>query len=1073
MECPRCRAENPPGHRFCSACGRKLARACAGCGFDNPAEARFCGGCGRPLEATPPAAAPDAPIAPSDGERRPVAVLFADLVGFTELSARLDAEDLKRLVELFYARADAVVASFGGTVDKHIGDAVMALFGAPIAHGDDPQRAVGAALEIHRALGETDTRHGPLAAHIGIAAGEVVAGGLAGGYTVLGESVNLAARLVGLAGPGETVISEGLRQALGPRLAATALPAQPLKGIEAPVRAWRVEGLAQTAAPVTPFVGRFHDRRLLSSMVAATQASGRGRLVVLRGEAGIGKSRLLDETAAEAERQGFASHKAYVLDFGAGKGHDAVSALIGSLLALAPGSDEAARRAAVDRALQERLIDETEQAPLEDLLDLPSAGERRLIYEAMDNATRLSRKQNLVAALIRRLGAQGPLLLAIEDLHWADPTTLGYVAAAAEATAQAPALLLVTTRPEGDPLDRAWRAGLAEAEVSTLDLAPLRAAEAAELAAAIMAPGDQRIAACIQRAQGNPLFLEQLLRHTADAAAEGVPASVQSVVLGRMDRLAPDDKAALQAAAVLGQRFVPEALAHLLGRPHVDCARLIEARLLKPDGAGLAFAHALIHDGVYASLLKSRRRTLHRKAADWFRGRDPVLEAEHLDRAEDPGAPGAYLAAATAHLAQFQPDRVQALARRGLELAQDPTVRAELAAALGEAAQGLGDTREALEAFRLAAGLLPLGPARLSSLLGVVNALSVLDRLEEALALLGEAEAEAERLGLAAMLARIHGLRGNILFPRGELDRCLAEHARALELAEAAGAVEEEVRAHGGLGDAYYMRGDIRRFAEHFDRCVTLARRHGFRRVEVANQPMRALAAMLDMAFEASLADASAAASLAVRVGHRRAEMIAEHIRFWDLAEMGELGDAMAAAERALAISRQLGARRFEPEGLMFLGQVRCTQGDQAGLDLLREAIQIARETPRYLLPTALGMLAMETGDPEERRRALAEGETLLAAGTVWHNRIFFNRYAIEASLKAGDAEAAERYAAALEKAATGPAPYLEFLAARGRALAACLRGHGDKAELERLRQTAAAHRWHAVIPALEAALAG
>lgn len=1072
MECPRCRAENPPGHRFCSACGLKLARACAACGFDNPADARFCGGCGRPLEAAPGAAAPDAGAAPSEGERRPVAILFADLVGFTELAARRDAEDLKRLVERFYAAADAAIADHGGTVDKHIGDAVMALFGAPVAHGDDASRAVRAALAIHRTLAQAGGEPDALRVHIGIAAGEVIAGGLAGGYTVLGESVNLAARLVGVAGPGETVVADGLRQMLGPRLAATALPARPLKGIEGPVMAWRVDGLVETVTPATPFVGRFQDRRLLSGLVAATAAGGHGRLVVLRGEAGIGKSRLLEETAAEAERQGFALHKAYVLDFGAGKGQEAVPALVRSLLGLAAGSDEEAHRATVERAARDKLVETAELAPLEDLLDLPSEGERRLIYEAMDNATRLARKQAVIGALIRRLAARRPLCLAIEDLHWADPTTLGYVAAAAEATAEAPALLLVTTRPEGDPFDRARRARLTEAEVSTLDLAPLRAEEAAELAAAIMAPGDARVAACIERAQGNPLFLEQLLRHTAGSAADGVPTSVQSVVLGRMDRLAPEDKAALQAAAVLGQRFAPQALAHLLDRPQVDGARLIEARMLKPDGADLAFVHALIRDGVYASLLKSRRRALHSKAAAWFRGRDQVLEAEHLDRAEDSGAAAAYLAAATAHMAQFQLDRVQTLARRGLELAQEPGERARLAAVLGEAAQGLGDTKGALEAFRLAAELLPAGPERLAARLGVATALSVLDRLDEALTLLEDAEKEAGRLGLTAMLARIHGLRGNILFPRSELDRCLAEHARALELAVAAGAVEEEVRAHGGLGDAYYLRGDIRRCAEHFDRCVTLARAHGFRRIEVANQPMRALAAMAEMDFEASLEDANAAVALALQMGNRRAEMVAQHVRFWDLIETGELRDALDAAERSLAISRQLGARRFEAEGLMFLGQVRCAGGDRTGLDLVREAVQIARETPRYFLPTALGMLAMESDDPEERRRALAEGETLLAAGAVWHNHVFFNRYALEAALGAGDAGAAERYAAALEKAGTGPVPYLDFLAARGRAVAALLRGHTDKTELKRLYDEAAARRWRAVMPALEAALA-
>src|SRR5258705_548032 len=207
----------------------------------------------------------------------------------------------------------------------------------------------------------------------------------------------------------------------------------------------------------------------------------------------------------------------------------------------------------------------------------------------------------------------------------------------------------------------------------------------------------------------------------------------------------PEEKTLLQAASVLGQRFSPELLAQLLERRQVDVRGLIDAHLLRPDAAGLVFAHALIRDGVYGSLLKARRRALHRKAADWFHGRDAGLEAEHLDRAEDPTAASAYLAAAQAALAQFQLDRGSALSERGIALATDAATKGQLAAILGEARQGLGDTHGALEAFQLASMSLPPGPERLQAVLGQANALSVLDRLEEALALLAQAQKEAQR----------------------------------------------------------------------------------------------------------------------------------------------------------------------------------------------------------------------------------------------------------------------------------------------------------------------------------------
>lgn len=1068
MECPRCRTENPASHRFCSGCGQKLARACPDCQFENSLAAGFCGGCGRALGAPTPK--PAEPV--SEGERRPVTVLFADLVGFTELSSRLDAEDLKAHVDSFYARTDRVIADYGGTVDKHIGDAVMALFGAPVAHGDDSERAVRAALEIHARLAEVGSSGPVQSVHIGIAAGEVVAGGFARGYTVLGESVNLASRLVGLAGAGETVISDALRQALGGRLVATPLPAQALKGIDGPVRAWRVTGLAPAGRDATPFVGRVHDRHLLAGMISATRASGRGRMMVLRGEAGIGKSRLLDETVAEAARVGFAVHRAFVLDFGAGKGQDAIPALALSLLGLGAESDRPARAAALEAALARGLVEADEQALLEEILDLPSSGERWLIYAAMDNATRLARKQGLLAALARRAAAEGPLLIAIEDLHWAEPAMLGPVAALAEATAHHPILLLATTRPEGDPLDKAWRAKLIEAEVNLLDLAPLRPADSAALAASLMASSDARIAACIERAQGNPLFLEQLLRHTAGGPADSVPVSVQSVVLGRLDRLPPEEKSLLQAASVLGQRFSPELLAHLLERRQVEVTGLIEAHLLKPDTAGLVFAHALIRDGVYGSLLKARRRALHRKAADWFHGRDAGLEAEHLDRAEDPGAPAAYLVAAREALAQFQLGRAESLANRGGTLGDEPATKGALAAVQGEAAQGLGETLSALQAFGLASASLPPGPERLAAMLGQANALSVLDRLEEALALLDQAQAEAQRLELPVLLARIHGLRGNIVFPRGEVARCLAEHSRALDLAVEAGAPEEEARAHGGLGDAYYMSGDMASSMRHYERCVRVAAAQGYRRIEVANRSMYSLGSMFDLDFPGALREAEAAVKLAIQVGHRRAEMIAEHMRYWNFIEMGEVEGARKAALRAIAISRQLKARRFEAEGLMFLGEALATAGDPEGVVWLREANVIARETPSYMLPSGLGLLAMLTPDPEEREAALQEGEALLAAGTVWHNRVFFNRYAIEAAWRSGDAARISRYAEALGQVTREPTRYLDFLVRRARALAAHLEGNGDRAALAALRDEAASRHWQAVLPELETALA-
>ena len=286
---------------------------------------------------------------------------------------------------------------------------------------------------------------------------------------------------------------------------------------------------------------------------------------------------------------------------------------------------------------------------LDDLLDLPQPVELRALYDAMDSAARVRGTRETVAELVAAASAARPRMLVIEDIHWADGATLDHLATLAETAAKHPALLVMTSRVEGDPLDDTWRSRTGRWPLMTIDLGPLRPQEAEMLAGAYFSAHAALARRCVERAAGNPLFLEQLLRHAEESAESGVPGSVQSLVQARMDRLDPPDKLALQAASVLGQRFDLDMLGALLEHPGYDAGGLVRHRLVRPHGGGaLLFAHALIRDGVYDSLLRSRRRELHRRAAALFAERDPVLHAEHLDRAEDPRAPRAYLEAARA-----------------------------------------------------------------------------------------------------------------------------------------------------------------------------------------------------------------------------------------------------------------------------------------------------------------------------------------------------------------------------------------------------------------------------------------
>jgi tetratricopeptide (TPR) repeat protein len=437
------------------------------------------------------------------------------------------------------------------------------------------------------------------------------------------------------------------------------------------------------------------------------------------------------------------------------------------------------------------------------------------------------------------------------------------------------------------------------------------------LAEAYLAANSDFARRCVERAAGNPLFLEQLLRHAESDGEAGVPGSVQSLVQARMDQLEPLDKQALQAASILGQRFSLDALRHLTLNPGHTCAGLIARFLVRPQGDDFLFAHALIRDGVYDSLLQTRRRELHRRAADWFADRDRVLHVEHLDRAEDAAAPLAYLEAARAQATEYRTERALRLVERGLALAGERADVYALTRFQGEILHDLGAIPESVSAFERALAVAETEVERCGAWLGLAAGMRMLDRFDEAFAALDQAEAAAAAAGLEANLARAHHLRGNLCFPLGRLQECQRAHELALDLAREAGAPELEARALGGLGDAEYARGRMRSAHGHFSRCVELSRAHGFGRVEVANLTMVGHMEAYLHDLQRALATTLAAIELAARVGHHhRAEVVAQHGASRVLCMMGDFEPAKAHAERALALVQRLGVRRFEPVSL-------------------------------------------------------------------------------------------------------------------------------------------------------------
>jgi tetratricopeptide (TPR) repeat protein len=920
----------------------------------------------------------------------------------------------------------------------------MALFGAPIAHGNDPERAVRAAVDIQAAMPALSAELGQdLKVHLGVALGEVVASGLGSAvhtaYTVTGEAANLAARLMERAASGETLVADALRKATEDIAVFEVLGLEQLKGLAQPETIHRLLGLKSSQAAEPVMVGRRAELRQLLALLGDCSDSGRGGAALIRGDPGIGKSRLLRQLKTEAASRGFKCVSGLVLDFGAHKGEEAFASVTARLLGSFVEATEESKVRAVHDALSLGRVDARELPFLHDLLGLPQLPTNQAIYAAMDTQARRRGMGAVLAKLLGEAHHQQPYLISVEDVHWANEATLDLLAALAVAAGQYAAVVVMTTRFDGDPFD-AGRAQSAGALSLTIDLKPLQPEDAMDLASNVMAEIDEFVRQCIDRAEGNPLFLEQLLRSRLVDSKGKLPHSLQGVILARLDSLAEADRRALQAASVLGQRFVQDDLRSLLGSADYSCQPMIHRRLLRPDGDGYLFAHSLIRDGVYASLTRDRRRELHLKAATRFTDREPVLQAKHLDRAEDAAAVRAYLHAAEVEAAAYRPDRAIALATRGLELASRDDDRVKLGLAAGRLLLDVGLAKSARDAFGIAVNSAHDEQDRCRGLIGLAAAGRMLSDLDLALEHLCTAESIATAIDSPALLSEIHYMRGNLHFARGQGEACLSQHHLALEMADRADVPEWKARALSGLGDVAYLQGRVGAAQRYFQACVNLAESNNLFRIIPANQCMTGDCMALFLDFDGALDQISVARSAAVRIGDRFGEMFAKESEVYVLLSAGRLDKAEGPAEMALELAVKFGARRYEAYLRMALGQVRLAQNrfDDAR-KLLHAAISLAEETGLgFCGPWICGVLAQMWGSSAEGRAWINRGEKMLADANVVHNHVFFRKAAMEWAINAGDWSMVDRFAQVLtDYTAAEPLPYVDLIVRRARALTA------------------------------------
>jgi class 3 adenylate cyclase/tetratricopeptide (TPR) repeat protein len=1088
MHCTACSFENPAGARFCSQCGVALAMQCPSCHEPVTPASRFCSACGFALVAAA-ASAPGPAASALDidaGERRHATIAFSDLSGYTRLNERLDPEEVEALMGRIKREAVTIIERHGGIVNQFVGDEVMALYGVPTARRGDPARAVRAAFELHaavRAIGiEVEPRIGcRLGMHTGASTGRVVvrrSDTRAGQFTVTGDTVNAAARLRGLAADDEVVVGADTWREISAEFEAEAGSAVTVKGKEQPVVPYRIRGERGHAEAGRPFVGRLDELQQFDSLLGSCRALGRGRLIIVRGDPGIGKTRLLGEFRARAAALGFACHAAAVLDFGAETGRDAVRSLVRGLLGLRPEADEAERRAAAARACAEAMTAAENEMFACELLDVDPPPAQRPIYAALSRDARVSGVGATLCDLVRHASANRPLMLLVEDVHWADAWTLERLAAIAALAQARPLLLVASTRFEGDPSAGPWRSALHGVPTTGIDLVPLSADEAEHLAESFSDKASARVRECVQRAAGNPLFLEQLLLNAEEAGLENLPGTIQSLVHARLDRLEPADKQAVQAAAVLGQRFSLEALRHLIDAPAYDAAALVAHFLIRHEGSGFLFCHALVRNGVYESALRTRRRQLHARAAEWYAEDDPVLAAEHLERAEDPRAPAAYLTATGFEARQFHYVRALSLAERGLALAPDADTRGALLSKRAALLLELGRVPDSIEAYREAIEVAATPADRARALLGMAAGMRVNDRVAEGLVAVAEAQPLAEREGLTLELAHLHHLRGNLYFPLGRIDECLHEHQASLAYARAAGSVEAEATALGGLGDAYYLQGRLRSAHEQFARCVALAREHGLAKLEATVLHMVGWSAEYLLMAREAVDIGLQGVALAARLADPRAAMLSHSlVAHLAVRALGDLALATEHVARARALAETLGAARFVAQAFGIDASIALMQGDRPrACRLARDGLTDLGEAGlRHIGATLYGVLACAADDPAERAEALREGEALLDAGTLSHNHLHFAQNAIAAALEQRDWVGAERHGERLARyCAAEPLPWTDFVIARCRALVRC--GRGERSDdlrdtLRRLRDTAARAEFNSALPVLDAAI--
>jgi class 3 adenylate cyclase/tetratricopeptide (TPR) repeat protein len=1105
--CPNCGTENKPGRKFCVRCATPLALTCPNCGAAHDPGDAFCGECAWPLgeaAAAPagqvrPEAAPGVgggpPLASgSVSERRFVSVLFVDLVGFTPFAEERDAEDVRDTLSRYFEIATDVITRYGGTVEKFIGDAVMAVWGTPTAREDDAERGVRAALDLVdgvRVLGPA------IQARAGVLTGEAaVTLGAANQGMVAGDLVNTAARLQAAAQPGTVLVGEATMRAASASISFEPAGEQTLKGKATPVPAYRAlrvvaqrRGTGRSDLPEPPFVGRDEELRLLKDLIGSTGRDGRSRLVSISGPGGIGKSRLAWEL--EKYIDGIVGtiywHRGRSPSYGEGIAFWALGEMVRRRAGLAETDDEPTTRARV-RSTVERFV--------------PAEDDRRWVEPALLTLFGLEPapaggRDVLFAAwriFFERVAEQGTTVLLFEDLQWADSGLLDFIEHLLEWSKNFPLLVITLARPE--LFDRRPDWGAATRNLTRLALEPLTDEAMRELVDGFV-PGlpDSAVRSILERADGMPLYAVETVRAlVADGRLErdgdayrpvgelgalSIPDSLRSLIASRLDSLDPADRSLVADAAVLGQSFTIAGLAAVSGRGEDALEPRLKALVRRelfdveidprsPERGQYRFVQSLIREVAYGTLAKRERRARHLAAARYFEalGDDELagLLASHYVAAGEASAEGAEadavaiqarlaLSGAAERAATLGAhDQAVSYLRQAIAITSDTTERAELYFRAARSANfaarhddavalvrgGIDLATAAGDAHAAGAGAALLGEA----LIDAGHAPEAVDVLQAAVGAFPSSGSAEIRAAILANLSRA--------FMRNDQPERAVEAADlALDLAEHLGLERLVAETLNNKGSAFTYLGRRREGTALLRAAVDLAHAGGFVAAEL--RAMNNVASGIDDFRDARDAY-RASEELASRVGNRsQASWARDTARFYELSMASDWDAGPSSGVEAPSVTAG---------GLDEIRELYST----AMIELARgQAADDAIHRIEALTPTVSDPFGSQALHIVRREQAMLAGdyvtateEGLLAATGSWAEPLFLPD-ALRAAVWAGDLARVREAHARLEAShATGPLIDAERAAAR--AGLAALEGRVDDA-VAGYRDAMARHR--------------